>query len=207
MSAASVPRPFAGVIPSAGSSRRMGRPKALLEVEGETFLARTVRALREGGCEPVMVVVAGAEDERTSLSSAFADAAHRAGARVLFNPDPGEGPITSLRLAIAALGDDVAGIAYLPVDHPMVRAETVASLLDAARGVGAALTVPVHHGKRGHPAVFGSALFGELTDPALEGGARAVVHRHLGHAHLLEVDDVGVITDIDTPEAYAAVAG
>jgi CTP:molybdopterin cytidylyltransferase MocA len=185
----------------------MGRPKAMLQVEGETFLARTVRALADGGCEPVLVVVAGTEDERTPQSSAFADAARRAGARVLSNPDPGEGPITSLRLAIASLGDAVAGLVYLPVDHPMVRPETVSALLAAARSVDAALTVPVHRGKRGHPAVFGAALFGELVDPALEGGARAVVHRHLGEAHLLEVDDAGVILDIDTPEAYAAVAG
>lgn len=177
----------------------MGRPKALLRVNGDTFVARTVRALRAGGCEPVLVVVADGEE-------ALASEATAAGARVLTNPAPGEGPITSLRLALAALGDSVAGFAYLPVDHPMVRADTVATLLEAARAPGAALTVPMHDGKRGHPTIFGAALFGELADPALEGGARTVVHRHLPAAVLVEVADAGVLTDIDTPEAYAAVA-
>jgi len=196
---------FAGVIPSAGSSLRMGRPKALLQVGGESFLSRTVRALRSGGCDPVLVVV---PDGDPQLTERLADAAERAGARVLFNADPGEGPITSLRMAIDELRDSVAGLAYLPVDHPMVRPDTVAELLAAARGEeAAALTVPTHRGKRGHPAVFSASLFAELTDPELEGGARAVVHRHLARARLVEVDDAGVIIDIDTPEAYAAAVG
>jgi CTP:molybdopterin cytidylyltransferase MocA len=177
----------------------MGRPKALLPVGGETFLQRTVGALRGGGCSPVLVVVAEGE-------ARLAAEAERAGARVLFNPEPGEGPITSLRLAIATLDASVPGIAYLPVDHPMVRAETVARLLDAARAHGTPLTLPTHRGERGHPAIFSAALFAELTDPALVGGARTVVHRHLARATKLEVDDPGVLVDIDTPDAYAQVA-
>ena len=191
---------YAGVIPSAGASVRMGQPKALLSVSGESFLRRTVRALRAGGCDPVCVVVAEGE-------GSLAAEAEAAGASVLMNPAPGEGPITSLRVALASLGDSVAGFAYLPVDHPMVRADTVASLLDAARATDAPLTVPMYAGKRGHPAVFGRALFPELADPALQGGARTVVHRHLTGALLVEVDDAGVLTDIDTPEAYTAVLG
>jgi CTP:molybdopterin cytidylyltransferase MocA len=193
-------RSFAGVVPSAGASARMGRPKALLPLDGETFLVRTVRTLRAGGCDPVLVVVAEGEKQ-------LATEAERAGARALFNPDPGEGPITSLRLALRVLGDSAAGLVYLPVDHPMVRAETVATLLAAARSRSAKLTVPLYGGKRGHPAVFAAALFAELADPSLEGGARTVVHRHLDQALLVDVDDAGVLTDIDTPDAYAAVLG
>lgn len=188
---------FAGVIPSAGASVRMGRPKGLLPIEGRSFLRRTVSALEEGGCEPVLVVVAEGEGD-------LADEAARAGARVLTNPEPGEGPITSLRLAIDELSGSVGGLAYLPVDHPLVRPATVARLLGAARSSGALLTLPTHGGERGHPAFFSAALFTELRDPSLEGGARTVVHRHLPEALLVEVDDPGVLTDIDTPDAYAS---
>jgi len=191
-------RPWAGIVPSSGSSERMGRDKGLLEVEGRSFLQRTVAALAEGGCDPVLVVVADGEE-------ALAAEAARVGAVVLLNPDPGEGPITSLRIGLAALDGSVAGIAYLPVDHPMVRAETVGRLLDEARSSGAPLTVPIHQGKRGHPAIFAKQLFVELLDPALEGGARTVVHDHLADASLVEVDDEGVVIDIDTPDAYEAV--
>lgn len=194
-------RRFAGVIPAAGASVRMGRPKALMRVDGKSFLDRTVAALRGGGCDPVLAVVAQGDEDAAREAVA-------SGAGVLVNPDPGEGPITSLRLAIEALGDGVAGLVYLPVDHPLVRADTIRSLLDAARAQDAPLTLPAFDGERGHPAVFGASLFAELADPALQGGARTVAHRHLDGALLVEVDDAGVVTDIDTPEAYeAAVDG
>jgi nicotine blue oxidoreductase len=191
-------RSHAGVVPSSGSSTRMGRDKGLLEIGGVSFLRWTVQALQEGGCEPVLVVVADGED-------ALADEASTAGAVVLLNPDPGEGPITSLRIALAALDGAIEGVAYLPVDHPMVRSDTVRLLLDAARRGGSSLTIPRYEGKRGHPAVFGRALFAELLDPQLDGGAKTVVHRHLSTALLVDVDDPGVTIDIDTPDVYEAV--
>lgn len=191
---------FAGVVPSAGASVRMGRPKALLHVDGATFLERTVRTLRNGGCDPVFVVVAAGDEEAAREAAG-------AGARVIENPDPGEGPITSLRLALTALDDSAAGLVYLPVDHPLVRPETVRALLEAARVSGSSLALPVHEGERGHPAVFGASLFAELSDPALEGGARTVTYRHLDDALLVAVDDAGVLTDIDTPEAYEEALG
>jgi molybdenum cofactor cytidylyltransferase len=189
---------YAGVVPSAGASTRMGRDKGLLEVEGRSFLRRTVEALAAGGCDPVLVVVADGEE-------ALAEEAARTSAVVLLNPDPGDGPITSLRIALAALDGSVRGVAYLPVDHPMVRPETVRALLEAAGAGDAPLTIPRFGSKRGHPAIFGRSLFGELLDPEIEGGAKTVVHRHLEDALLVDVDDAGVVIDIDTPGAYEAV--
>lgn len=188
---------FAGVVPAAGASLRMGRPKARLELDGQSFLRRVVRALADGGCDPVLVVTAEGDDE-------VATEAQRAGAEVLVNPDPGEGPITSLRIALETIDDSVDGIAYLPVDHPLVQAKTVSMLLEAARISGANLTLPMRGRKRGHPAIFSRSLFDELLNPELEGGARVVVHRHLDSAHLVQSSDPGVVADIDTPEAYRA---
>ena len=192
---------FAGVVPSAGASVRMGRSKALLRLDGATFLHRTIAALREGGCDPVFAVVAAEDVEAGREATA-------AGARVLENLHPGEGPITSLRLVLSALDETVAGLVYLPVDHPLVQPTTVRKLLDAIQSSGAALALPVYESARGHPAVFGTSLFVELSDPSLEGGARTVTYRHLADALLVDVDDPGVLTDIDTPEMYEeAVAG
>jgi nicotine blue oxidoreductase len=175
----------------------MGTSKALLDAGGRSFLASVVGALVGGGCDPVVVVVGpGQEDE--------ARRARAAGALVLENPDPGEGPITSLRLALAALGAEVEGVAYLPVDHPLVSPETVASLVHTLLGGDAPLVLPTVEGRRGHPALFRRALFAAFSDPSLEEGARSVVHAHLDRAALVEVDDVGAVTDIDTPEAYRA---
>jgi CTP:molybdopterin cytidylyltransferase MocA len=175
----------------------MGSSKALLDAGGRSFLAATVGSLVAGGCEPVVVVVAPGQvhEERK---------ARDAGALPLVNPDPGEGPITSLRMALAALRGSVEGVAFLPVDHPLVRPETVGRLREALLEGTAPLVLPTYRGKRGHPALLRHTLFDELADPALEGGARTVVHAHLDAALVVEVDDPGVVSDIDTPEAYRA---
>jgi len=191
---------IAGVVPAAGASARMGTPKALLDAGGRSFVAAVVGALVGGGCDPVVVVTAAGQADVRRRAEA-------AGAVVLVNPDPGEGPITSLRIALAALGPGVDGVAVLPVDHPAVQAETVAALLEAFASGGAPLVLPVRGGERGHPALFRRTLFAELQEPGLEGGARTVVRRHLGAARLVEVDDPGILTDIDTPEAYRAAFG
>jgi CTP:molybdopterin cytidylyltransferase MocA len=174
----------------------MGRPKALLRIGGETFVRHVVRALRDGGCDPVFVV--GPEGDAEAAEEAVA-----AGATLLPNPEPGEGPITSLRVALAALDDSYEGVVYLPLDHPMVPPTLIARLLAAAEESAAPLTLPVFADKRGHPAVFGRALFPELLDPTLEGGARTVVHRHLDDACLVPTTERGVVTDVDNPGAYA----
>jgi xanthine dehydrogenase accessory factor len=165
-----------------------------MTIGGRSFLSRVVSSLARGGCDPVVVVTSG--DESVS------EAALAAGARVLVNPEPGEGPITSLRLALAAIEPEIDAIAYLPTDHPLVTEDTVALLLEAARRSEAPLTLPVVGEKRGHPAVFRRSLFGALLDPSLEGGARTVVHRELPRAELVRVEDRGSILDIDTPERY-----
>ena len=191
------PTSMAGIIPCAGASARMGTSKALMDAGGRSFLAATVGSLIAGGCEPVVVVLAAGQDHEERK-------AKDAGGLPLLNPDPGEGPITSLRVALAALQGTVEAVAFLPVDHPRVRPETVAQLRESFLGSDAPLALPVYEGKRGHPALFRRTLFAELTDPSLQGGARTVVHAHLDAALLVEVDDPGVVTDIDTPEAYRA---
>jgi len=192
------PRPrVAGVVPCAGASSRMGTSKALLDAGGRSFLAAVIGALVAGGCDPVVVVVGpGQEDE--------ARRARAAGALVLENPDPGNGPITSFRLALAALASQVEGVAYLPVDHPLVTPETVSILVETLLTGDAPVVLPTVDGNRGHPALFRKTLFAALSDPGLEGGARTVVHEHLEEAALVEVPDEGVTQDIDTPEAYRA---
>ncbi len=189
---------FAGAVPASGASRRMGRSKATLELGGQTFLKRVVGALVLGGCDPVLVSVAESEVE-------VRREAEKLPVRTLVNPDPGEGPITSLRMVLARLGPEVDGLVWLPLDHALVTPEIVRDLIEHATTSGALLTLPIHGSKRGHPALFRRELFAELGDPELIGGARTVVHRHLDRACLVDSPDRAVIEDIDTPEAYERV--
>ncbi len=174
----------------------MGQPKGLLVLEERTFVSRVVHALLEGGCEAVFVAVRRG-DEALTL------AAETAGAHVVVNEDPADGPITSVRTVLNQLDPEIEAICLLPLDHPRVTAATVSLLVEAASTSGAALTLPRYRGKRGHPAIFRRSLFPELLDAELEGGARTIVHAHLDRARIVEMADDDVTIDVDTPSDYA----
>ena len=170
-----------GVVPCAGSSSRMGRSKALLDADGQPFLGRVVRSLKDGGCDPIVVVVREDRGPEAELARAL-------GSRVVVNSDPSAGPISSIRAALDSLGEETEGIVVLPVDHPGVKPQTVASLVRAGREAPGRIVLPRTQGRRGHPALFPASVLDELCDPGLEGGARSVVRRSRDRVVEVEVD-------------------
>lgn len=188
--------PVAGVILAGGQSSRMGTPKALLAVGGETFLTRVVRTARAGGLDPLVVVTGPSHPEIVARHGELAPLLVR-------NPHPEEGQLSSLRVGLAALPSGVDAAVVLLVDHPLVQAETVRALLRARAAQRAAMAVPVHAGRRGHPVLFGREVFAELAACPLEAGARAVVGADPTRVAEVEVQDAGVLADVDTPAEYA----
>jgi CTP:molybdopterin cytidylyltransferase MocA len=173
----------------------MGEPKALLDAGGMSFLARVLSSLGEGGAAPLLVVV-------RDLQNPVAVAARQLGAEVILNPDPSAGPISSLQVGIRSLPEQAPAVFFAPVDHPLFSPETVRALIRSFEESGAPLVVPSFEGWRGHPVLFGRALFPELLGTDLTEGARTVVRRYLADRLQLPVNDPGVLADIDTPEEY-----
>lgn len=178
---------IAAVIPAAGESRRMGRPKLLLPCRGKTLLAGAVELARSV-CSEVVVVV-GAH------CAHYRPVARRAGARVLYHPGWRDGLSSSIRSGVAAL--PVAAEAALIVlpDQPFVTAEHLRALLDAHARAGAELTFSSYSGTLGAPAVIGRPLFGALPVHG-NAGAKALAAR----ARLLAEVALEDPFDVDTPE-------
>lgn len=193
---------LAGVVLAAGSSRRMGTPKAALALAGETFVARVHAALGAAGLEPLVVVTG----EHHDAVAAALPVGH--GAQLVRNPAPEHGQLSSLKVALRALlagAPEVTGAVVALVDHPAVAADTVRALARAAAAGGAAILVPTHAGRRGHPVVFQRGVWDELLATPDDAGARAVVRRDPTRVAEILVADPGVLLDVDTPEALAAL--
>ena len=188
----------AGVVLAAGGSTRMGTPKALLDADGATFVARLAGTLRRGGCDPVVVVAA-------ADTGPVAAEARRAGARLATNPGGAGGQIGSLRAALAhldAIETPPAALLFTPVDNPAVSADTVRAVIRAWQRSGAAIVAPRYRGERGHPVLADMAVAHEFREEGLAEGARTVVRRDPGRVLVVPVPDPGVVDDIDTPRTY-----
>jgi molybdenum cofactor cytidylyltransferase len=185
----------AGLILAAGESSRMGSPKALLTYRGETFLDRLI-GLFAPRCSSVVVVLgAVAADIRARISRP---------AVIAVNPEYRLGQTSSMQCGLRALGA-APGVLFTLVDHPAVDVRTLDALVN---GDPAALVrVPRYQGRRGHPVWFSGALIPEFLALAPDGAAREVVRAHDAETQFLDVDDAGILADIDDPAAYRVLTG
>ncbi len=188
----------AAIVLAAGAGRRMGGPKALARLHGETFVAAALSRFDRRDVA-ARVVVLGAEAERVAR-----DGGVPPGVSVLLNPRWSEGMLTSVWAGLdAAESLQVDAILLHPVDNPMVAEATLTAVLEAL-GAGATIAVPSHGGRRGHPAGFARAAWPALRSAPLEGGARSVLALFEDSVVLVPAGP-DCLADIDTPEALEAL--
>jgi len=158
------------ILLAAGEGRRIGGPKALLEMAGETFVAACVRRLRRPGVEGVIAVLGHAAE---SVRAALPENTH-----AVVNHRVEDGMLSSLLLGLdAAEAWPASAVLVHPVDHPVVSAATVDAVLGALLA-GAPIAVPSWGGRGGHPTGFAGVTWPALRAAPPERGARAVLAAH-----------------------------
>jgi nicotine blue oxidoreductase len=214
---------------AAGEGSRLGRPKALVELGGQTLAQRGVTTLRGGGANPVLVVTGAVRvpvegawtvrnlDWRTGMGSSLAaglhalDVAHGPG-----DPEPARG--LDPEAAVGARGSspadwtwqgsasDVIAAVIALADQPLVGAEVVRRLI-AAYDAGAPVVVAAYDGKPRNPVLIGRGHWAAVMEMAVgDTGARPFLRAHPELVTLVECGDIGGAFDIDTPADLARVA-
>ncbi len=199
----------AGVLLAAGEGSRFGRPKALVEVDGQTLAERGVALLRAGGADPIVVVTGAAriqlsgihavhnEEWRTGMGSSLRAALRALDAARAGNSDQ----------ASEALPADVGAVVVALADQPLVGPEAVARLIAAYRG-GASVAVAAYDGKPRNPVLVAREHWPEVIALAAgDTGARAFLRARPDLVTLVECGDTGSPDDIDTPADLARIAG
>jgi molybdenum cofactor cytidylyltransferase len=187
---------IAGLILAAGESSRMGQDKALLTYGGRTFLEIVVAALHEAGIERVGVVLGHHAEQ-------IQGAVTLEGAEIVINRDYARGQTSSLQAGLRALERaDLEAVVLCLVDHPLISADTVRALVASFRRSGAPVVIPTFQDQRGHPVLIGRTLFSALLSLDPGAGANTVIGRHRDATQLVEVNDSGILLDVDDPEAY-----
>jgi molybdenum cofactor cytidylyltransferase len=188
----------AAIILAAGKSTRMGEAKQLLRLNGTTVLGQTIEKVRRSAVDQIVLVLgSSAEAIRHQLPASL-----REGLKVVINPAYEEGMASSLRAGLSALDPQMAAALIVLADQPFVRPETLDQLAGHYRRSKAQIVIPSYKGVRGNPVLLDRSLFAEVM--ALEGdtGCRAIFGSHTEHTLKLEVEDEGILLDIDSQEDY-----
>ena len=185
----------AGVLLAAGEGSRFGRPKALVELNGQTLAERGVDLLRAGGADPILVVT-GAAPVRL------------AGTQTVHNEEWRTGMGSSVRAALRALtGTDVAAAVVALADQPLIGPQAVARLIAAHRH-GASVAVAAYNGQPRNPVLLAREHWPEVIAMASgDTGARAFLRARASLVTLVECGDTGRPDDIDTEADLARIAG
>jgi molybdenum cofactor cytidylyltransferase len=186
------------IVAAAGSAERFGGKKLLTLIDGEPLLDHTIRALLDGGVAEVIVVVG--RDARADLErdvNALLDPRVRA----VENPDPSRGMFSSIQEGVAQTQGDT--ILVMPGDMPFVSPETVRAVI-AAYERKPSIVSPRYRGKRGHPVALPASLRDEIRATSPRATLHDVIHAHNDMRVDVDVEDRGIIRDVDRPEDLAS---
>ena len=191
---------LSAAILAAGESRRMGEPKALVSVQGLTFVEHLFAATRLPRVGITRIIL-GAHAAEISAKLKFDPAV------IVVNPDWPRGQLSSIHAAIRSLpADTTDGIILCPVDHPLVSRRLISELIAQFDSSRKAIALPVYRGERGHPVIFHAKLYDELLAASPGVGARQVVWAHSQEIQEVPTEEEGVVLNINDPESLKKVA-
>ena len=187
---------LSGIILSAGESRRMGgRVKALLDLNGKTFVENIIENMSDISLGELILVLGAHSDEIRERVKGY-------NIRIVINDSWKMGQIESLRAGIRDLSSESEGVMFTLVDHPMVTLSTYNKLVDIWSGDKSSIVLPSYNMRKGHPAIFPRFLFDAVLSREFPGGARDILKENREIIRFVTVDDPGIVKDVDTMEDY-----
>ena len=183
------------LILAAGSSRRMGSQKLLLPYGQSTIIETVVDNVLNSSIDQVMVVLGANQDEvRNSLE-------HKA-VQFCYNREHEKGMLSSVICGIRALPPDALSVLIFLGDQPGISPAVTNSVIDAYTEELFGIVIPVHMHRRGHPLLVDMKYRKEIEQLDLEQGLRSLRHHFPQDVLEVEVDEPGILVDIDTREDY-----
>jgi molybdenum cofactor cytidylyltransferase len=187
---------FACIVLAAGKSRRFGHDKRLVKNnEGKTLLELALSSIPSGFKQRLLVLHPGDD----AIAAACA-----AGWQVVYAELAEHGMGNSLAAALAHTADCSAVLVAL-ADMPLVSPATIASLMEAARPDR--IVVPFFEQQRGNPVMIGKDFLPELAELKGDSGARQLMRQHPELVVRVDVNDSGILRDIDTLAELQLIPG
>ena len=191
---------ISAIILAAGEASRMGRLKQLLPWGESTILGTVINNIQESELDGQVRVVLGAESER--IKAELSDY----NCQFLTNPDYTRGMFSSVMIGIKDLPQDTTGLLFMLADQPLVTTDIYNQLINYFKKEEPLLLVPSYNQRRGHPLIISAELIPEIyklrEDGVPEGGLRALLDKYEDEIEYYNLDQEGVIIDLDYYEDY-----
>jgi molybdenum cofactor cytidylyltransferase len=173
----------------------MGTSKQLLPLGDRPVIRRCADTVFASGVQDLVVVVNG-DGER------IIEALAGLPVRIVRNDAPDSQMADSVRIGVRALDDRYSGVLVCLSDHPLIALETFRTVIQAHHQAPDRIVIPCHEGRRGHPALFSRTILNEV----LSGGTlRDIIGKDERRVQPIEVNDEGILLDMDTDEDYRRV--
>ncbi|HEV2127623.1 MAG TPA: nucleotidyltransferase family protein [Thermomicrobiales bacterium] len=187
-------RVFALVL-AAGLSRRLGRPKQLLQLGGKPLVCHVVEAALAAPIDGVVVVIGSHASE---VEQALLDyQTYR-----VFNPHFSKGQGNSLSAGVRAIPSTVDAIVVLLADMPGIRTEAIAAVVERWRQTRAPAVMARYTDGDGHPVLFDHSAFTDLARLQGDSAGREVLRRLGDQVERVDVPLPGPPLDVDTEEDW-----
>lgn len=186
---------ISAIVLAAGQSRRMGAQKLLLPFRGKPMIAVVVDELLRSSIDEVIVVTG-------KSGNAISEVLVGRDVHLVTNTDPDSEMLQSVRCGLTAVAEDSEAVVVALGDQPAISADVVGALSHAFRTTDRGIVVPKYKGKRGHPLLVSTDHREEILKCHEGRGMRGLLESHPQDVFELEVNNAGVLEDIDLPEDY-----
>ena len=187
---------ISAIVLAAGESKRMGQPKMLLPWGGTTVLGQVISVLRSAGVGDVVVVTGGYREQVEADAKRF-------GARAVFNAEYARHEMLgSIQCGLGSLTPEAEAALICLGDQPQAQAGTVRRVCEAFRQSASPLVAPSYRMRRGHPWLVARPFWEEVLNLRPPRSLRDFLKAHASEIEYVNVDNPGILDDLDTPEDY-----
>lgn len=183
------------IILAAGSSTRMGSQKMLLPFGESTILETVIQNILSSSVDSILVVLGANHEEIQEVIKPLP-------VEVCINTNHHSGMLSSVMCGFSALPDDTSTVLIFLGDQPGISARVTNAVIDAYNESLHGIVIPVTNHRRGHPLLVDFKYKREIGRLDLEKGLRALMHHFPEDVLEVEVEEPGILLDIDTPEEY-----
>jgi molybdenum cofactor cytidylyltransferase len=182
-----------GIILAAGGANRLGKPKQILEWNGEPLIRHVIRNVLKSNLQSYYVVTGAYRNQVVNVIKDLP-------ITIIFNPNWKDGQSTSVKAGIRAIHEDIEAVIFILADQPFVDKSIINALIDAYKQTKKSIIIPTVNHQNTNPVLFARTTFPELLNLSGDTGGRKLFRSF--DTFLLSWTDEKLIFDIDTIEDY-----